>query len=143
MTESSSEQEAFSEGFVGIRRKELEAMPDAELAQWQAGWKSGTEKHILAEKEWARRLAMRQLREQFKLEEKVARVNRWWGVGASLIGVVGALAGVWLGAIMASQSGSPNVSKNSVAPTAKPAQESTPAVAASAAIKPVKPANGS
>lgn len=76
----------------------LEYLPDAELAKWQAGWKSGTDMHILAEKEWARRLAARQLKEQFRLEEQLAKANRWWGIGAASIGVVGTLAGAWLGA---------------------------------------------
>ena len=98
MEEGKSDREAFIEGFVGVSRSELEEMPDVELAQWQAGWKAGTEKHILAEKEWTRRLTMRELREQFKLEEQVARVNRWWSVGAAFIGVVGTLAGAVLGA---------------------------------------------
>ena len=98
MNEDRSVHEAFVEGFLGVSRNELEGMSDAELAQWQAGWKPETEKHILADKEWTRRLSMRQLGEQFKLEERLAKVNRWWSIGSAFIGVVGTLAGVALGA---------------------------------------------
>lgn len=71
-------------------------MTDAELATWQSGWKPGTDKHILAEKEWQRRIAVRQLREQFKLEERIANGNRWWSIAVAAIGVIGTLSGAWL-----------------------------------------------
>tara|TARA_R110002124_G_scaffold157073_1_gene324161 strand:- start:504 stop:908 length:405 start_codon:yes stop_codon:yes gene_type:complete len=76
---------------------ELNEMSDAELAEWQAGWRDDTKHHILAEKEWASRLSARQLTHQFKLEERLAKVNRWWSVLVAVIGVSGVLAGVWLG----------------------------------------------
>ena len=67
-------------------RENLEGLSDADLAHWQNGWNPEARRHILAQKEWARRLAMSQLQEQFKLEEKVANANRWWGVWAAVIG---------------------------------------------------------
>jgi hypothetical protein len=92
-----TEDAAFSEGFVGVSLSKLARMPDAELATWQSGWKPGTDKYILAEKEWQRRIALRELREQFKLEERLATSNRWWAMAAAVIGVIGTLAGVGLG----------------------------------------------
>jgi hypothetical protein len=97
-TEEEDQRKAFGEGFAGATQSELAAMPDAELAQWQAGWKPGTEKHILAEKEWVRRLTTRQLQEQYRYEERLARANRWWSIGAATLGIVGTLAGAWFGA---------------------------------------------
>lgn len=92
-----SEQADFAEGFAGVTLNELSQMPDVELATWQSGWKPGTDKHILAEKEWQRRIALRELREQFRLEERLANGNRWWSIAAAVIGVIGTLLGVWLG----------------------------------------------
>ena len=92
-----TEQAAFAEGFAGVSLSELAQMPDVELATWQSGWKPGTDKHILAEKEWQRRIALRELREQFRLEERLANGNRWWSIAAAVIGVIGTLLGVWLG----------------------------------------------
>lgn len=92
-----TERAAFAEGFAGITLKELSEMPDVELAKWQADWKPGTDKYILAEKEWQRRIAMRELGEQFRLDERLANGNRWWSIAAAGIGVIGTLLGVWLG----------------------------------------------
>lgn len=92
-----TEEAAFTEGFAGVSLSDLARMPDAELATWQSGWKAGTDKHILAEKEWQRRIALRNLREQFKLDERIANGNRWWSIAAATIGVIGTLLGVWLG----------------------------------------------
>lgn len=88
---------AFDEGFVGVSPSELARMSDAELATLQSGWKPGTDKHILAEKEWQRRTALRQMREQFKLDERIANGNRWWSIAAAAIGIIGTLVGVVLG----------------------------------------------
>lgn len=88
---------AFADGFVGISLSELARMSDAELAIWQSGLKPGTDKHILAEKEWQRRTALRQMREQFKLDERIANGNRWWSIAAAAIGIIGTLVGVVLG----------------------------------------------
>ena len=98
MPEDKSDRKAFAEGFAGVTQEELEALSEVELAQFQNGWNPEATRDILASKEWERRLAMRQLQEQFKLEEKVANINRWWGIWASVIGVVGTLAGAVIGA---------------------------------------------
>lgn len=92
-----TEQAEFDEGYAGISLSELAQMSDVKLATWQSGWKPGTDKHILAEKEWQRRIAVRELREQFRLEERLANGNRWWSIAAAVIGVIGTLLGVWLG----------------------------------------------
>ena len=127
MAESKSGREAFAEGLVGVSRNELEDMPDVELAIWQAGWETGTGKHILAEKEWTRRLSMRQLREQFRLEEQVAKVGRWWSVGAAVIGVVGTLVGAALGAWLQASMSSPITPAARTHPSEAKAQGTPPA----------------
>ncbi|HEX5344722.1 MAG TPA: hypothetical protein VFX55_19675 [Duganella sp.] len=96
-TESSAEHELWK-GFVGTSAAELELMSDEQLAVWQSGWKEATANYILADREWQRRQAYRALAEQFKLEDRLARVNRWWGIGAAAIGVIGTLVGAWFGA---------------------------------------------
>ena len=94
---SDEDNSEFDDGFLGISKRELEGMSDAKLAQWQAGWKAGTEKHILAEKEWDRRIGIRQLREQFNLNLQLARANERAMRFAAIIGVLGTLAGAALG----------------------------------------------
>ena len=94
---SDEDNSEFDDGFLGISKRELEGMSDAKLAQWQAGWKAGTEKHILAEKEWERRIGIRQLREQFNLDSQLARANERAMRFAAVIGVLGTLAGAALG----------------------------------------------
>ena len=116
MPTNAAHDEAMLEGFLGISRKELEAMSDLALAQWQGGWRQGTDRHILAEKEWTRRLASRQLREQFDLEERIASTNRWWAIAAALVGVLGTLLGAAVGARLQA----PSVA--STAPEAKTTQ---------------------
>ena len=98
MTQNQTDDEAFSDGFVGVSRDELENMHDTELAEWHAGWKPGTAKHILAEKEWQRRLSLRQLHEQFKLDSRLADANIQAMKFAAILGVLGALAGAGIGA---------------------------------------------
>lgn len=100
----------------------LKEMSDTELAQWQSGYREDTSNYILAEREWANRLASRQLAEQFGLEVKLANTNRWWSIVVACIGVIGVLAGAWLGANLdqstgergagADQSGSSQASLN-------------------------------
>ena len=119
MAKDKSEREAFAEGFAGVSREELEEMSDIELAQLHNGWNPEATRYILAEKEWTRRLAMRQLQEQFKLEEKVANTNRRWSIAAALIGVVGTLAGAVIGAKL--QGGTPT----GQTPTAQSFQSTT------------------
>lgn len=97
MTDDRLAEQQMAEGFLGTSPDELEKLSDAELASWQSHIPAGLPQHILAEKEWQRRIAIRQLREQFKLEEKIANGNRWWGMAAAVVGVIGTLSGVWLG----------------------------------------------
>ena len=140
MPEDKSDRKAFAEGFAGVTQEELEALSDVELAQFQNGWNPEATRDILASKEWERRLAMRQLQEQFRLEEKLATVNRWWGIGSSLIGVVGTLAGVLLGLWLAPPAASTTASGPAVAPSPAKAPStlqaaSTPTLSASSAIQ--------
>lgn len=119
-------------------RAELEELSDADLAHWQNGWNPEAKRHILAEKEWARRLAMRQLQEQFRLEEQVAKANRWWSVWAAVIGVVGTLTGAVLGAVLQaklSPSTTPAVQTLQSAPTIQGSQPAAtvPTLSASSA----------
>ena len=92
----------------------LNEMSDSELAKWQSGWRPDTSNYILAEKEWAQRLAIRQLKEQFRLEERLARVNRWWSIGVAVIGVLGVLAGTWFGVYLESSRSSNSESRISI-----------------------------
>ena len=134
------EEEAFVEGFMDASTRELMAMSDAELAVWQAGWRPGTERHILAEKEWARRLSGRQLREQFKLEERLAQRNRWWSVGAAALGVLGTVVGTFLGAHLTSSSPPETTSASA---SSEPSASAVSAPAAAAAASTSKPSSQS
>jgi hypothetical protein len=100
----------FHDGFVGVSRKELEVMSGSELAQWQSTLKLGEPKHVLAEREWQRRMIAHQLQEQYNLDAKlakaaedhavkIARNNRWWSIATAVIGVLGTLAGAVIGRI--------------------------------------------
>lgn len=99
--EQNSVDQAQWESYVGTSAKKLELMSDEQLAVWQAGWKPMSASFIMADREWQRRQTFRALAEQFRLEERVAKINRWWGIGAAIIGVVGGivgtLTGAWLG----------------------------------------------
>lgn len=93
---SSADNEMLT-GFIGTSAAELELQTDEQLAVWQSGWKKDSANFILADREWQRRQAYRALAEQFKLEDRLARANRWWGIGAAVIGVLGTLLGAWFG----------------------------------------------
>ena len=95
-------------------------MPDSELAQWQSTLKAGEPKHILAEREWQRRMLSHQLEKQYDLDARLAkgaeshaerivqssqlhaaelnRSNRIWSVWVAVIGIVATLLGAWYGA---------------------------------------------
>lgn len=77
---------------------ELETKSDSELAEWHAGWRAGTANHILAEREWERRQAIKLMREQFKLDEKLAFANANAMRVAAILSVCATLAGAVLGA---------------------------------------------
>jgi len=126
------------EGYVGTSAKKLELMSDEQLAVWQAGWKPTSSSFIMADREWQRRQAFRALTEQFRLEERLATVNRWWGLATAIIGVVGGivgtLAGAWFGPQWQASSPPINVVANrtlSAQPTAPTdaLQRATPASA--------------
>lgn len=114
MTQKTPEQLA-AEGYVGTSTEQLAEKSDPELAIWQKGWKSESAEYILAEREWQRRLSMRQLEAQFRLEERLAKANRWWAMAVAAIGVIGTLAGAWLGAYWASKYSTPSASKATAA----------------------------
>jgi hypothetical protein len=114
MTEKTPEQ-LEAEGYVGTSPEQLAQKSDAELAIWQKGWKPQSAEYILADREWQRRLAMRQLEEQFRLDERLARANGWWSLRAAAIGVIGALGGAWLGAYWTSEYSRPKDAKTSSA----------------------------
>jgi DNA-binding Xre family transcriptional regulator len=79
---------------------ELEAKSDAQLAEWHSGWKPGSANHILAEREWERRQAIKLMQEQFKLDERLADVNAKAMRFATILSVCASLAGAILGAIV-------------------------------------------
>jgi hypothetical protein len=61
-----TELEDFNDGFyttaLGANMRELETMSDEALATWQSERSIGSAAHILAEKEWERRLAEKSIR---------------------------------------------------------------------------------
>ena len=73
-------------------------MTESELAQWQSILKIGEPKHILAEREWQRRMISHQLTAQYELDAKLAAANERAMRFAAIIGVMGTLAGAGLGA---------------------------------------------
>lgn len=107
------------DGYVGVSRKDLVVMPDSELTQWQHNHKNEPPLVTLAERKWQRRIISHQLKEQFDLSsrlakaaeehsaniaeenrkhtDQIAKVNRWWGIGAAIVSVTDSLLGVWLG----------------------------------------------
>ena len=75
---------------------DLENMTDAQLAEWQAGWKEHSGKYILAEREWERRM----ISHEFSLQTKLAAANNRWLIAAAVIGLVGTVAGAIVGAYL-------------------------------------------
>jgi hypothetical protein len=110
-------------------------MNDLALAEWQAGWKPSTAKYILAEKEWQRRLSIRQLQEQYRLDSKLSAATNRAMQFAAILGVLGTLAGAGLGAyatFKASNSSAANVAPtlgNAAAAQAKPTAPTAATVA--------------
>ena len=88
---------AFNKVKLEITQEELSRMSDSSLALWQAENMPADARDHLAKYEWQRRIAERQMRERFALDQKLARENRWWGLGVSIVGVIGTILGVWLG----------------------------------------------
>jgi hypothetical protein len=125
MAEDKSVREAFAEGFAGVSREELEQLSDVELAQFQNGWNPEATRHILASREWDRRLAMRQLQEQFRLDERLAEANRWWSIWVAIIGVLATLAGAVIGAVLQARL-SPPTAPLAPNPQSEPAAQKLP-----------------
>lgn len=94
----------FRDGFSrvqnGVLARELAAMTDDELATWQAGWKQGVANHILAEKEWQRRM----LAHEFGLNRQLAEYAAKWQRFAAYIGVLGTVVGAIVGVVATSYS---------------------------------------
>ena len=125
--------EEFHDGFVGISRAELQAMPDSELAHWQSQCKPGDAKHTLAEREWQRRMISHQLAEQFQLDSKLAAAGERAMRFAAILGVVGTLAGAAIGAFATFKAGSLQGAQPAPPQVPRPAAETAIALPASAA----------
>lgn len=96
MAESDLER-GFNSVMVGITQEELEAMSDTNLALWQAENNKPQAREHLAKYEWQRRIAERQMAARFALDQKLASGNRWTALGCAIIGAAVALAGVFIG----------------------------------------------
>jgi hypothetical protein len=94
---NSVEDVAFEDGFRGVSQADLESMSDGALADWQANRQTGTALSILGEREWQRRLMVKQLREQFDLNSRLAeaseRANRFTMLCVVAATIVGAIIG--------------------------------------------------
>ena len=69
----------------------LEKMSDAELAGWQSGWKTNTDKFILADREWTRRAMERQHHFNLQILEKQREMTKMtvlWTVAATIVGAI-------------------------------------------------------
>lgn len=128
MRQEDQEELLFRAGFSSVRNgvlaTELAAMTDDELASWQAGWKTDTANHILAEKEWQRRM----LTHEFGLNRQLAEYAAKWQRFSAYVGVIGTLVGAALGiaATSYSQSHVPSGAAaliNSAPPTASSAKQ--------------------
>lgn len=69
--------------------KQLKEMSPEKLAEWQAGWKESTDKHILAEKEWQRRFML----EQHELDKRLILEQVKWMKISVVVGFLGILIG--------------------------------------------------
>ena len=102
MSQNEQEDLAFRAGFSrarnGILATEMAAMTDDELASWQAGWKLETANHILAEKEWQRRM----LTHEFGMNRQLAEYAARWQRFSAYVGVIGTLIGAISGVVAAS-----------------------------------------
>ena len=125
---------AFHEGYLGVAAGELLELADVELAQLQAQYPSGSAQGILAEKEWQRRLSVRQLQEQFRLDSRLAEATNNAMKFAAIIGVVGTLTGAGLGAYSTLKASSGQTSPSATQPQAQaiPGMSTTPPTPAKA-----------
>lgn len=72
--------------------EDLKAKTDAELAEWQAGWKETSKQWRLADIEWQRRL----LRENAELAERISSRERTVSLVSAGLGATVAFAAVWI-----------------------------------------------
>jgi len=72
------------EAFKSIDRKQLSAMDDKTLAEWQSQFKTDEPQWRLAEHEWQRRLTA----EQILATMWSARWQAWFGIAAAAIGAL-------------------------------------------------------
>lgn len=81
----------------------INEMTDAQLAEWQSGWKSDTHHYILANREWERRLIAHQAKIQFANDAEIARLTRINTLLAATVGVAGAVIGALVAYYLATQ----------------------------------------
>jgi hypothetical protein len=86
--------QAFCESTINASMRELVVLSDEELAHWQSLKEIGSGAHILAEKEWERRLSERALQATIRATEEAARLSgrrtiEGAVVGAALTALVG------------------------------------------------------
>ncbi len=97
MSEANDHDPNLHDGYVGTSREKLAAMCDSELAQWQHNHRNEPPLVILAEREWQRRIISHQLKEQFKLDTKLAeaaeKANKFTMVCIVVATIVGAIIG--------------------------------------------------
>lgn len=92
--EEKSFRQGFAETSIDASMRELAPMSDEELAQWQSLRAIGSGAHILAEKEWERRLSERAMQMTIRATEQAARLSgrrtiEGAVVGAALTALVG------------------------------------------------------
>jgi hypothetical protein len=111
-----------SEDFKTLERESLSSMEDKALAAWQAEFTADQPQFRLAEHEWSRRIADRQI----AASHATARRAALWG---AISGISGALAGVFLAWILSGQQ-PPTIQRrqnvqpqNSAQPTAQQSQQ--------------------
>lgn len=88
---------AYNKAKLEVTQEELSRMSDSSLALWQANNMPAAAREHLAKYEWQRRIAERQMKERFALDQKLAKGNRRWALGGVCLGIIGSLLGVWLG----------------------------------------------
>jgi predicted DNA repair protein MutK len=113
---------------------DLRPLTDSALAQFQeeSERQDNRRRVFLSEREWERRMIEHQLREQFALDERLAAAskrsaqqlaaaNHWWALAAAVVGVLGTIAGAWLGAYWQSRMTGLQISQGA----SSPAEESS------------------
>ena len=130
---------------------DLRSLTDGALAQFQeeSQRQDNRRRVILSEREWERRMIEHQLREQFALDERLAAANErsvqqlaaanhWWALAAALVGVVGTVAGAWLGAYWQLRTTGLQVGQSSSLPASESSPQSAPNTEPASAVVPSK-----